>query len=1313
MANEVEIRITATDLTGPAFSAAMGKLATLKAMADSVAGDRQINFDVGDSLAKIAALKTAADSIQIGKVDQSALNASLTSLKSKIQSLGIADIADVNVPTGKITSQMQLLHRLVQQSGISDILDFNLNPATVAEQLDRLGHLEYDIPVKFDVSKMPSLGNIGTQRFTIPVTFDYGRVVGPTGPILHVPVIADIKSFTQAGETMPVLNIPAKIDIESIPVAGEVSALSAVISKETELTKATESLGKAAQDTDYQWSPLMNNVFKLADEARNGTPYLSMFGSALVDMAPHAQILSDVVANHLAPAFHAAGTTAHEWAMILGSGMVSGLSLAGVALGKLNDNVSKGIPMWTSAGGWWGIFTGHLVTFGGALSSILPKSMLLQDILGASVSGWHLMLDAIIETGATLIPAILGIAAFGTAAIDTTDEIYNHFVNMDKVIDMTNQSVYPLTGAFSRMNQAAQPQVYTLLGEGLQIVNKNSGVLQSVALAAGKSLDDLGARFTYAMTNGGGFASFMKNSASDISGWGDLIGNLGGIIGNVFKQMPGYAEILLHVADGFTAVVESITGSAIGQAVIGFGLAMHGAVVYIGILATAASVLISKTLPLIGSAFGTVAKGIAAIGFTNAADDVGMFGSSIAGLSSLPWGWITLAAAGIGVLVYEFLSAKSAAQQFADAVQKTVDNVKLSALGTTLTGDIHSYSAALKDATVQSQNLKAASGHIELVTVGKSTQDVVVYSQAANQASQNAQNYAAALRVLQDDQDHYNNNLAQAAKVFGDNKTALEALTNAGITSSQMLTTSKQQMAENIIQAQAYNDALKALTGGTGRYAAAMNALSGPEQFLGDMLKNIQQITQAQDNLISVVTEGQGAWDTFMEGTNTLQQDLQGTGAKVTDTLGKISVQSSGAAQSISGLTTASINANQAFYAQVTNGQKVIDALEQQEASTGQLTTATATLAGQMIPFAGNNTAARATLVAMINDALGPGTVSLQSLNTWVGKNSTSLAGLNNIIDQSTIKAGTLANVLQTQLNSEFEADLLNSSGATGAMKAYTDAIVNNGDQSSAAAGARAVLIHDLEQTGMNAGQATSYVDGLQTKIDGMHGHTVNADVGNSAIVSTSQVQGLQTSIEKMTGKTVVVSADTVNAANAVSSFQNEVNSLHGMTVQVGAQVVGPAALVQALTLQGYASGGLVGGMVGGSGPDDRMATVRTGEFIVNPTATAKWLPFLNQINGMGTMNSNSMPSASLSGAASGVNAIYGSSGPVSLGPPSAAGGWGGYSGATPVATQIAIALSVQSAGQSSFERFMLEMIRNFVRVKGGGNVQAAFGKNS
>jgi hypothetical protein len=751
---------------------------------------------------------------------------------------------------------------------------------------------------------------------------------------------------------------------------------------------------------------------------------------------------------------------------------------AATAAGLFNDSIRAGLPVvdgfslsLRNGGLNLGNLTGHVQLFAGALTGLLPTFV-------ASASGFHIVADAAVEIIATLGPALIALGAFGASAVDTVDEIYNHFVNLDKVSDELNTTLYPLTGAFSAMNKAAQPQVYVLLGEGLKIISANAGVLATVAQQAGGFIDQLGARITNAVTSGDGFNIFVKNAANDLLGWGNNIGDIFGILGNVLKVMPGYAQIILNMTGTVLQLVEAFTGSGVGQAIIGFGLAFHGALLYIGLLSTAASALISKVLPLLATGIETVAKGFAAIGAESAAGAMAGFSVAAEDAATLPWGWITLAAAGIAVLVYDLLNAKTAAQQFADAIQKTITAVKLSDLGSTITSDIHNYATALQEATAQTAQLQAASAHVQLVDAGKSTQQVVTYSAATYASMQNVADYAAALKLAQNDQTIYNANLDMAAEKLGGTKAALAALTGAGITSTQMLTTSKSQMAENIIEAQAYNEAIKAVTNGTGQEAAALNALSGPEQYLGDMLKNIESITAAQDKLITVVTESESAFDTFALGTQTLGTDMAGTGAKVTDTLGHISVQSSGAASAIGGLTNADLNLNQAFYDQITNAQKVIDALEQQETSAKNMSAATATLAQQMLPFAQNNNAARASIVAMINDAIGPGTVSLNSLNGWVAKNATTMQGFQNIVNGATIKAGQLANVLQGDLNPMMAASIIAADGGQKAFDKFATSIQSGDTSSTGFQKSAEQVITTLLASGLNADAAkTKFID--------------------------------------------------------------------------------------------------------------------------------------------------------------------------------------------------------------------------------------------
>jgi len=129
--NEVEIRITAHDLTGPAFAGAMAKMAALRKEAKSLSDD--------------------LGGIALPRLDTNLLESSLMNLRSKIQSLGIADIADVNVQPGRIMTQMQLLKRLISQAGISDVLDFNVKDGSLASQLAKIHGLTETIPVNFAV----------------------------------------------------------------------------------------------------------------------------------------------------------------------------------------------------------------------------------------------------------------------------------------------------------------------------------------------------------------------------------------------------------------------------------------------------------------------------------------------------------------------------------------------------------------------------------------------------------------------------------------------------------------------------------------------------------------------------------------------------------------------------------------------------------------------------------------------------------------------------------------------------------------------------------------------------------------------------------------------------------------------------------------------------------------------------------------------------------------------------------------------------------------------------------------------------------
>ena len=80
MTNEVNIVVTGEDLSGPAFDSAMARMLKLKALAD--------------------ALSNSMENIANPDVNTEGITSALLSLKQKMQALGIADIADVDVQPG-------------------------------------------------------------------------------------------------------------------------------------------------------------------------------------------------------------------------------------------------------------------------------------------------------------------------------------------------------------------------------------------------------------------------------------------------------------------------------------------------------------------------------------------------------------------------------------------------------------------------------------------------------------------------------------------------------------------------------------------------------------------------------------------------------------------------------------------------------------------------------------------------------------------------------------------------------------------------------------------------------------------------------------------------------------------------------------------------------------------------------------------------------------------------------------------------------------------------------------------------------------
>jgi hypothetical protein len=807
--------------------------------------------------------------------------------------------------------------------------------------------------------------------------------------------------------------------------------------------------------------------------------------------------------------------------------------------------------------GLWGLLS-QKISLSGGLFGTTP--------LIGETSGWHLLADSIIEVGAVLIPATIALGAFGIAGYSAAKAIYTQMTNLNTVSTATGQAIPGLTGAFGKLQNSVKPQVYSLFGDALTVANHQTGSFATLATGAGSALDQLGARFTLAITNGKGFGTFATGAAADLQKIGTVIGNMGGVFGNVFKDMPGYAEDFLNLAVAGSHLLE--VASAVIGPVLKVGLTLHGAFLYGGLAITALTKLgtplalmavnAGAKLGVMGQSALTAAGHLGATdhqmaslasslggvigpkGFVKVGEDAegaaaktGLFGK-VAGLLpdvlTGPSGIAIAAgvvAAGVGFLAYKMLTAKDATTQWADALLSAAEDQN------SFTGIISATNAAMAKITIgiagaKSEYKDASAGADQF---GASQLQI---TQGAAQAALKVRDLTAVQKQGSAAQALESSRASELVTRFGSLSKALGIFNAVHISATDITKASASAWAEDIQSAQGYLNAVTELAGYQGGRALAAQAALTKAQ--SAQAAAVAQVTQAEDAQITVMTGAEQAFTGFAQdlqqaakdaaaghvsvaaltaahsslasaqarvaasqATLTAAQKSGGTSsavlsadsarlaaaqAAVAVAQGKVGAASKTSAVSVGGLNAASLTlANDFWSTLIPAGQKQIDTLNAQFIGTGKLTTATADIAKGLLPFAANNTAARAAIAGLINNALGPGTVSLKNLNPWIARNSSSLAGFKAIVDQSTVAASQLAQGLQSDLNVQFHQDLLASSGATAALKTYTSMLDHNTQDTANGKSARAQLIKDLEASGLSAKQAASYVDGLSRSL--------------------------------------------------------------------------------------------------------------------------------------------------------------------------------------------------------------------------------------
>jgi hypothetical protein len=475
--------------------------------------------------------------------------------------------------------------------------------------------------------------------------------------------------------------------------------------------------------------------------------------------------------------------------------------------------------------------------FGGVFDKALPAWL-------AGASYLHLLVDGFVELAAVVIPAAIALTAFGIAAVPTVQDIVQHMQNLNTVVQATGQNMYPLTGAFNKMADAAKPYVYQLFGDALNIAGQKSGFMQQIVSSTGAAVAQLGARFTVAMTNGQGLGAIMGNASVDVAKLGDVFGNLGGILGSVFKSVPGYANVLLTLADGVSKVAENVVRT--GQPILAWGLAAHGAFLYAGLAATGFANIMPKILSGVGNLvgnLGAVDGKLASFGAAGekAASGLRGFGVAAAGASALPWGWIALAAAGILAIALAARSAHDATVNWLNSMQQTLQAMHAVQAFNVLSNDqiqIESRLAAAHDAVASAvRNV----GNDTFVSAGKFGQ----YNQTLMSSRGQVNELTKGQQLLSDQSSLYGYRLNMLAHQYGGLGAAQGLLIASGVTWAQMMDKSSTGLAQ--LRAMVYATALSYAAMGQrgGQLGADLAALDKTSSSAWQNMTKLNQAFQA------------------------------------------------------------------------------------------------------------------------------------------------------------------------------------------------------------------------------------------------------------------------------------------------------------------------------------------------------------------------------------------------------------------------------------------------------------------------------------
>lgn len=850
-----------------------------------------------------------------------------------------------------------------------------------------------------------------------------------------------------------------------------------------------------------------------------------------------------------------------------GGGLNAMAAAAGAAAGGAGGGKGAGLAGVTAAAGGAGRAVGGM---GG--------------ILGGTIGGiglFHLALDlsleALIAVTAAAAAAATGIAAMTPAAKD----IYTHLQAVQTVNSALGTQITPLTGQFQALGQAMAPQVIEAYGGALLLVSRNTGIFGRVGAQVVTMFDDWIAKLNIWAAAQKSTGGILQAGVGFLSQFGHIVDQLGMAFVNLMKSDPGTAHMLLDILGAGAGLLNVI--SKLPAPVLEAGLAIHSLYLY-GSVVGGVLAKIPGPLGAIGRAaaklstpqlLGLAAVGIAIVEMARTWDsasasvskDIAAVNASLASMSAGQA--MTGISASIGTLRTEMASVNTSEitkswtglngiwQETGDKIQAVGHELNIAA---TSQGSFMHQLFALGDAFKLTFDQGAAASAASSI---QQQHDIAAL-----------QNKISSLLGSQASLYAETGNLMKSGDSFSQ---ALAIMSLAGIKAGDSLDLMNQKIKD-------LENGYKNMAGPGG---AMTNALNAVEFASLQQSSSVSKLNSSWDAFISMLTGGASTFTSFANQVTGLYQSmtaggvkLSNSGGKVSSSLALIASSAGGTAVSMTGLNTASLNAQQTFLASVTAANSQMDALTTLASAAGlgsqgtdMLTQANKDLVSALLPAASGSSTLTAVLYGLAQRGGYQGADSFHALSQWVGKTQQPMQDLQGIVGTLTQAAGNLTSDVQnlstalgTTLTDAMAQVILAESGGLKPMENLFSAIHTTGLESGTTAGAALALAqqyvqltgsvstaHDefvtFTEKALNLTQAQA--DALWNEISGKLTPAV-AGTGAAADTAAGQIEQHFIADLKFLGSyTPQVGTDITNFGNAILNTGNTSTATQGARAQL------------------------------------------------------------------------------------------------------------------------------------------------------------------